>query len=77
VYLLHWPMLLIGTYLSMWANVSHARVPHCAWLAGMVALGVLPGLLLHRYVEAQLLRLGKRRPAPAAAAPPSESRRAA
>lgn len=76
IYLIHWPALLVGTYLSMWANVSHSRVPHCAWLAAMVAAGVVPGLLLHRYVEAPLLRLGKRRTAPVETARPAPARAA-
>ena len=78
IYLLHGPFLMLMMYLTMRANMSHTRVPHCAWVALIMAAGVLPGMLFHRYIEAPLLRLGKRkRPTAATVSHAVPTRRAA
>ncbi|MBN9519992.1 acyltransferase [bacterium] len=79
VYLLHVTGLVVGLYLSIRAGMTHGKAGHVLWLGLMFAAAVGPGVLLHRYVEAPLLRLGRRRPAapPPTAVPTPPARRAA
>ena len=66
IYLVHAPMITLAMYLTILAGMPHNQTGHLAWLGLMLAAGVGPGLLFHRFVEAPLLRLGKRaRPGPA------------
>jgi peptidoglycan/LPS O-acetylase OafA/YrhL len=80
IYLIHVPAFTVTLYLSILAGMTHGKSGHLAWIGLMLASAVGAGLLLHRYVEAPLLRLGRRRPVaePVPALPPAPpARRAA
>jgi len=76
IYLVHTPLIVLATYLTVLAGMNHSRTVHSAWIVLMLVVSVMPGLLLHRYVESPLLRLGKRpkEPAAAVAASPASTR---
>lgn len=63
IYLVHVPLLMVTNHLTHLARMSHSRTAHLGWIALMFAVPLALGLLLHRFVEAPLMRLG-RRPAP-------------
>lgn len=60
IYLTHLPALIVMQYLTMLVHFPHNRSGHLAWLGIMFAGAIVPGLLLHRFVEAPLLRFGKK-----------------
>lgn len=61
IYLTHSAAMVATVALTVEAGMSHRRAPHVAWIALMLAAGVLPGLLLYRLTERPLLNLVKRR----------------
>jgi peptidoglycan/LPS O-acetylase OafA/YrhL len=79
IYLIHIPCLVVAEHLAMKVLWPHNRLPHVAWLAMLTAVGVVPGLLMHRWVEAPLMRLakGRRKVEAVPAADPAPVRRAA
>ena len=60
IYLVHAPMMVLVTLLTMWVGLKHSRLGHTAWIGMMLVVGVVPGLLVYRFVEAPLLRLVKK-----------------
>jgi peptidoglycan/LPS O-acetylase OafA/YrhL len=73
VYLLHGSLLMVGWQFTLRVGWGHLRVPHAAWLAFLLAAGVLPAMAFYRWVERPLLNLVKRkRPATVPVEPVSE-----
>ncbi|QEL16026.1 acyltransferase family protein [Limnoglobus roseus] len=72
IYLLHVPMLTAATHLSLAAGMSHSQLGHGVWIALMFLATIAPGLVLHRFVEAPLQKMGKRPRVPDAGSPGSQ-----
>ena len=60
IYLVHIPFLVLATYFTLLAGMSHSRTMHYVWIAIMLVVTVGSGLLLYRFVEYPLIQLGKR-----------------
>ncbi len=60
VYLLHTPLIVAGVALTHALGWRQGKWSHLAWLAAMLPLAVLPGVLFHRRVERRLVRAGRR-----------------
>lgn len=60
VYLLHTPLIVVGVALTHAIGWRQGKWSHLAWLATMLPLAVLPGVLFHRRVERRLVRAGRR-----------------
>ena len=67
IYLFHTPGLFLAIIFGTWVGFSHLRVAHTFWIGMMIAAALVPGLLIHRFVEKPLLSVWRReKPRPAA-----------
>lgn len=60
LYLVHWPLIIVGlTLLVWWRPTMHFREAVLWMLGAGLPLILLAGFLLHKYVEAPAMRLGR------------------